>query len=1328
MDIIFKNNKQKKSIFLLNNNKLFNLFYFLILLSILQNNLINSFSFPKSITLENGNIFIIHKDGISIFDSSLNREKQIIKTFGDGEKIDDTNKLSKVTISRFSNGYIFCIIIKKIYVFNVKGQLLFEETSNDIINLLTGTNFALLPLKIENNEYTYMIGFSDGNKVNLFFFKYTDDEDQKKNELLKKRDPFAHDCLINGETLQYCGINNNGLTCELMPHHEVDKIYCFFNINHNPQFVTLAIIDPDNYDIIEKGNPTFNQFDVKGFYSVVSPDKKKCLICMHFSKTSSNCTIFSVENNTFSQCIDYGVECRDAAFSSNLEYMRETNQFVFSCSNYNGKLTTTLFDENFNNLGTYTLAEKGSVNGFSIVYSYSKGNYYAVSDIDNSQGNLKFIEISNTTKIDPVVPPEDPDTDDPIIPTTIITTIPTTIITAIPTTIITTIPTTIITTIPTTIPTSILTTTFTTIPTSITIQETIPYICNLEKCEICNKESSSKNLCIKCNKEKNYFQISPLINYNPLIYNYKYIECYNNSTKPTNFYFNKNTNYYEPCYKTCATCDYGGDGNENNCTTCDVDHMKDPEKPNSKNCIAICSYYYYVYFGQYKCTILPQCPDESNLLIREKRQCVDNCSKDSKYKYQYNGECIEKCPDDTFQDEKEHLCKVIESCSESSTKFELYDFLKEGGVEKIAKTYASEFNYTDKHISLFKNEVYSIMLYKETSCISELNLPMPEIDFGACYEKVQIESKLQNKNLIIGIIEKKNNKKNNPITSYAFYNPENGDKLNFEEICKEEVIIVKENIKSLLNDSVSDIDSILFLAGQNIDVFNKSSEFYTSLCYHYESPCDKDVALRDRLLIYYPNITLCDSGCKNTGVNLTAMTAICECKFKNLTELDSEIEDNIYKDVVEEVNKILSQVNLDVMECYKDLFKYEFFISNTGGIIFLILIFTQIVTLIFYYISSLFIVNKYIYNVTENYLLYLNKSPMVNMKVINFKNNDKNKENEENSEQNLKCPPKKIYSSKIDSVELFDLNKSNKKSSTNIKKKKIKSVKTNEENRNNNLLNSEQKKFSHKQKSYSFNKLEKSESSIKSNKASLIDKSKDNKNITFESYLSIDLEDMHFHEVAIIDKRLFFDYFCDKLKKKQLILQLFFINSPLKPLTIKILLLILDIELCFVVNAMFINEDYVSDLFHSKKKETFISFIPRSINRFIYTIFASVVTNYFIRCLFVEENKIKGVLKREKRNINNLKYQINILMKEIKIRYNIFNIIVIVFSAFSWFYISCFNNIYPHMKGEWIKSSFFIIIVIHILSIIVIVIETLLRFISFEIKSERMYRASLWLG
>ena len=69
------------------------------------------------------------------------------------------------------------------------------------------------------------------------------------------------------------------------------------------------------------------------------------------------------------------------------------------------------------------------------------------------------------------------------------------------------------------------------------------------------------------------------------------------------------------------------------------------------------------------------------------------------------------------------------------------------------------------------------------------------------------------------------------------------------------------------------------------------------------------MALRDRLLVYYPNITLCDSGCKNTGVNLTSMMAICECKFKELTDEEIDEEDNIYKDVVNEVNKILDEVN-----------------------------------------------------------------------------------------------------------------------------------------------------------------------------------------------------------------------------------------------------------------------------------------------------------------------------------------------------------------------------------------------------------------------------------
>ena len=47
------------------------------------------------------------------------------------------------------------------------------------------------------------------------------------------------------------------------------------------------------------------------------------------------------------------------------------------------------------------------------------------------------------------------------------------------------------------------------------------------------------------------------------------------------------------------------------------------------------------------------------------------------------------------------------------------------------------------------------MLYKDANCITELGLPMPQIDFGSCYKKVQEQSHLEYKDLIVGIVEKK---------------------------------------------------------------------------------------------------------------------------------------------------------------------------------------------------------------------------------------------------------------------------------------------------------------------------------------------------------------------------------------------------------------------------------------------------------------------------------------------------------------------------------------------------------------------------------------------
>ena len=503
---------------------------------------------------------------------------------------------------------------------------------------------------------------------------------------------------------------------------EHEKIVCFSLGQTSNLYFSYFFINPNTYKVTKFNNSLLiSNNNYKGIKSIVTMDKKKCLVCMYFSDPKVSCLIYSIDSNNFAEQKYYNVICTEQSYSLTLEYYRETKEYIVLCTGYSGEIMAVIFNENLTEFSEYNIIKGNGVITASIIYSHTLQNYYVISDININEVNKTFIPFDNKTRL----------------------------------------------------------TTYNIIDYNITeISESIIFNCTLEKCKSCDNNSFSKNLCTECNKNKKFYQINPLLIKDLNLSDNNYIDCYNNSTKPTNFYFNKTTEFYELCYKSCASCEYGGDGNQNNCTTCDVDLMKEPEKKDSKNCVAICTYfYYYNSYGQYKCTTLPQCPDDYNLLIREKRKCIDNCQKDSTYKYQYNGECYEKCPKDTNEDNIDHICKVIniESCTMSSSQFELNDFLKEGGVEKIAKTYAKEFNYTSKHISLLNNEVYSIMLYKDKDCINELGLSMPEIDFGECYEKVQYEYKLENKDLIVAIIDKKSNKRNNPITSYIFYNPESGD-------------------------------------------------------------------------------------------------------------------------------------------------------------------------------------------------------------------------------------------------------------------------------------------------------------------------------------------------------------------------------------------------------------------------------------------------------------------------------------------------------------------------------------------------------------------------
>ena len=228
--------------------------------------------------------------------------------------------------------------------------------------------------------------------------------------------------------------------------------------------------------------------------------------------------------------------------------------------------------------------------------------------------------------------------------------------------------------------------------------------------------------------------------------------------------------------------------------------------------------------------------------------------------------------------------------------------------------------------------------------------------------------------------------------------------------------------------------------------------------------------------------------------------------------------------------------------------------------------------------------------------------------------------------------------------------------------------------------------------------------------------------INEEEYLKSDPDDMEYDDAIKYDKRTFWEYFSNKFRENQIIMNTFFNKDNLKPMSIKILLLLLNIDLYFVVNGLFYSESYISQLFHSDKEDNFFSFFPRSISRFFYATIVGVIISFLIDCMFIQEKKIKKVFIREKENQTKIKNEIALILKSLKENYIIFIIICIIISLFSWYYVCCFNNVYPGVKGEWIKSSISIMIIIQLLSALAGLIAALIRLISFECKSEKLYK------
>ena len=842
-----------------------------------------------------------------------------------------------------------------------------------------------------------------------------------------------------------------------------------------------------------------------------------------------------------------------------------------------------------------------------------------------------------------------------------------------------------------------------------------PNYLNDTKCKTSSPESALYNLCTSCNNDDNYFEV--YFPENDFLHHFT--ECYNKTTKPINFYFDKSTQQYKPCYETCLTCQKGGNFQNNNCITCDVNYIKKPGLLNTSNCVTECFYYYYYSsYGQYKCTNRSKCPQEAPLLIKDLKKCTNDCKKEGIYKYQYGGQCIKNCPKDTSPEN--NICiSNLNFCTKTDNEIDLNDFNTFKEVDLEVKDYVVEFRYTKRHVSYYNNSLYSILIYKDINCIDELEINMAKIDFGDCYSKILENIRPPTSdNIVVALIEKENDDKKS-IVSFSFYHPETGEKLDSENLCKDAEIIIKENVLYMLNKTEVDVNSILHLTQQDINIFNLSNEFYTDMCYDFVSQDGKDVPLKDRIKTYFPNISLCDTGCNSKGVNLTTMESICECKFNEIIK-NEIIEGNAFiQNALGGITDIISSSNILVLQCYKNVFKKKYIIKGYGAFIITFIAFMEFVFSFVFFLYDMAVIKKYLYNLAEYFLVFINKNKN-RFNIIN--NNPSHRINKK-----IKAPPKRVNRIKKKTENPI----SSKRIALKFGKESTKKYSFNEDNSKVlNSMRSESKiiikkgpiiKFSNKNVK-KCNNLTTRVKIVKKEDLEKLIKAKKQCGVDMDEYLKTDLDDMDYDDAIKLDKRTFCEFFNEKLKGKLTIINAFCNKENLRPMSIKIILLFLNVDLYFVINGLFFDDEYLSSLFHSKEKETFFSFIQRSINRFFYMFIVGKVVGIIIDCIFFEERKIKRIFIREKDNPFQLKYEISLAEKSIKSRYATFIAICIFISIISWYYISCFNNTYPGVKIEWIKSSALNIIIMQILSILIAFLQAILRELSFQYKMEKLFK------
>ena len=626
--------------------------------------------------------------------------------------------------------------------------------------------------------------------------------------------------------------------------------------------------------------------------------------------------------------------------------------------------------------------------------------------------------------------------------------------------------------------------------------------------------------------------------------------------------------------------------------------------------------------------------------------------------------------------------------------------------------------------------------------INENNYNLSMIELGEC-EDILKEINQINKNtpLIIYKIERIDSTASQKNIQYEVYNPDTKEKLDLS-VCSNEKINIY--IPLILSEETLELQQDLLSYGY--DLFNPNDSFYQDICSGYTSSNGTDVLLSDRRIYYFNNTeTACQEGCEYSEYNSETQQLKCEC---SVDEEDIEPEKEVEFDasiIFISFYDVLKYSNFLVLKCYKSIFSFKELLSNWGSIIvFIFFLFYSLFNLMYfingYYYMKLYSAKMIFNNNKNNNNMIIKRKSKKNEKLMTAmpprkKNHisifDKNIIFDKYNKSSEKRVNKNIIK---DSNELLFLSKNNYFSKKSKKKEEknnnqknlrnrfstlkgkipsnnsnifiIKNKKSIKNRNNRNQINKSQINISNRKNSYNS-----SNSKLKYIKKTQMFNFKGNNFSDFE------LNELSYIEAVKYDKRSFWNYYLQLIKREHLIIFTFCSRNDYNIFAIKLSKFIFSIVLDLALNVVFFVDDSMHKIYLNYGKYNFIAQIPQ----ILYSTIASESLDVLLRYLCITEKDIYRIKQFEnKKDKFIIKNKIFTIIKYMKIKLIFYFLITFLFICFFWYFISAFCAVYKNTQIILIKDSITSFSMSLIYPFILYILPSGLRIISLKDQKKRL--------